>query len=72
MNQSDILLRKNLKCLSVFLASYVFGASGKLMVELCTIGYLLGTCIAFHVVVGDIGPLIVSKLLQIENSDTLR
>lgn len=54
------------------MALHVFGPSGKLMVELCTIGYLMGTCVAYFVVVGDIGPRIISKTLDIAQTDTLR
>lgn len=55
-----------------FLAFHAFGFSGKMMVEFCIIGYLMGTCIAYFVVVGDLGPQIVSKLFNLNNSDTLR
>ncbi|XP_055311393.1 putative sodium-coupled neutral amino acid transporter 10 [Sitodiplosis mosellana] len=60
--------RKNFE----FLASYIFGSSGKLMVELCVIGYLMGTCITYFVVVGDLGPQIVAKLFNINHTDSLR
>lgn len=50
----------------------MFGSSGKLLVELCTIGYLLGTCVAYFVVVGDIGPQIIVERLAMENSNVLR
>lgn len=46
---------------------HAFGTSGKLLVELCIIGYLLGTCITYFVVVGDLGPQIVKKMLSLEN-----
>lgn len=55
-----------------FLASYIFGSSGKLMVELCVIGYLMGTCITYFVVVGDLGPQIVAKLFNVNHTDSLR
>lgn len=54
------------------MALHVFGASGKLMVELCTIGYLMGTCVAYFVVVGDLGPQIVSKTLDMERTESMR
>lgn len=54
------------------MALHVFGPSGKLMVELCTIGYMMGTCVAYFVVVGDLGPQIISKMLDIAHTDTLR
>ncbi|XP_055387430.1 putative sodium-coupled neutral amino acid transporter 10 [Condylostylus longicornis] len=55
-----------------FLGFYAFGSSGKLMVELCIIGYLIGTCIAYFVVVGDLGPRIIAKILDLNESDNLR
>uniref|UniRef100_A0A1I8PLK5 Amino acid transporter transmembrane domain-containing protein n=2 Tax=Stomoxys calcitrans TaxID=35570 RepID=A0A1I8PLK5_STOCA len=49
------------------LGFHAFGTSGKLLAELCIIGYLLGTCITYFVVVGDLGPQIVKKMLSLEN-----
>ncbi|XP_017867045.1 PREDICTED: putative sodium-coupled neutral amino acid transporter 10 [Drosophila arizonae] len=48
------------------LGLHAFGTSGKLLAELCIIGYLIGTCITYFVVVGDLGPQIVAKLLGLE------
>ncbi|KOB65670.1 Uncharacterized protein OBRU01_19477 [Operophtera brumata] len=50
---------------------HVFGSAGKLAVELGIIGFLMGTCIAYFVVVGDLGPQIVSKMFNINQSDIL-
>ncbi|XP_022230159.2 putative sodium-coupled neutral amino acid transporter 10 [Drosophila obscura] len=47
------------------LGLHAFGASGKLLVELCIIGYLIGTCITYFVVVGDLGPQIIAKLFTL-------
>ncbi|VVC98056.1 unnamed protein product [Leptidea sinapis] len=55
-----------------FLAFHVFGPSGKLAVEVGIIGFLMGTCIAYFVVVGDLGPQIIAKMLNINQSDILR
>ncbi|PSN56880.1 hypothetical protein C0J52_00653 [Blattella germanica] len=55
-----------------FLAFHTFGPHGKTIVELFIIGFLMGTCIAFFVVVGDLGPAIIAKLFQIENTASLR
>lgn len=51
---------------------HLFGPAGKLLVELCTIGFLLGTCVAYYVVVGDIGPQIIVKQLGLESTESLR
>ncbi|XP_068144516.1 LOW QUALITY PROTEIN: putative sodium-coupled neutral amino acid transporter 10 [Drosophila tropicalis] len=48
------------------LGLHAFGTSGKLLVELCIIGYLIGTCITYFVVVGDLGPQIVAKIFNID------
>ncbi|KAM3960715.1 uncharacterized protein ACR2FA_005152 [Aphomia sociella] len=55
-----------------FLAFHVFGSAGKLAVEVGIIGFLMGTCIAYFVVVGDLGPQIIAKLFNINQSDILR
>lgn len=55
-----------------FLALHVFGRAGKLAVELSIMGLLLGTCIAFYVVIGDLGPAILSKMFNMENTPNLR
>ncbi|XP_059478045.1 putative sodium-coupled neutral amino acid transporter 10 isoform X2 [Neocloeon triangulifer] len=55
-----------------FLAFHTFGPTGKLVVELSIIGFLLGTCIAFFVVIGDLGPDILAKAFNLENSPKLR
>ncbi|CAH0398629.1 unnamed protein product [Chilo suppressalis] len=55
-----------------FLAFHVFGSAGKFGVEVGIIGFLMGTCIAYFVVVGDLGPQIISKMFNINQSDMLR
>ncbi|CRK94325.1 CLUMA_CG007839, isoform A [Clunio marinus] len=49
------------------LGFHMFGQTGKTMVELSCIGFLMGTCIAFHVVIGDLSPIIVSKIFNIQS-----
>ncbi|XP_017040864.1 putative sodium-coupled neutral amino acid transporter 10 [Drosophila ficusphila] len=53
------------------LGLHAFGASGKLLVELCIIGYLIGTCITYFVVVGDLGPQIIAKIFALNVADHL-
>ncbi|KAF4528647.1 hypothetical protein B566_EDAN017224 [Ephemera danica] len=55
-----------------FLAFHTFGPTGKLAVELSIIGFLLGTCIAFFVVMGDLGPDILTKSFGFKHSEHLR
>ncbi|XP_075225686.1 putative sodium-coupled neutral amino acid transporter 10 [Lycorma delicatula] len=55
-----------------FLAFHAFGPTGKLFVELGIIGFMLGTCIAFFVVMGDLGPVIIGPALNIDSFSTLR
>ena len=54
------------------LANQVFGPAGKLAVEVCVIGFLAGTCIAFFVVIGDLAPPIVANIVGIQATDQLR
>ncbi|KAI0221576.1 hypothetical protein LSAT2_027112 [Lamellibrachia satsuma] len=55
-----------------FLAFHSFGSAGKLAVEFSIIGLLIGTCIAFYVIIGDLGPAIISKMTGLENTSGLR
>ncbi|XP_045766393.1 putative sodium-coupled neutral amino acid transporter 10 [Maniola jurtina] len=55
-----------------FLAFHIFGPAGKMAVEMGIIGFLMGTCIAYFVVVGDLGPQIIAKMFNINQSDILR
>lgn len=54
------------------LAFDVFGSSGKTVVEISILLFLIGTCIAFFVIVGDIGPSLVAHILNIDNGPHLR
>lgn len=42
------------------------------MIELCSIGFLLGSCITYFVVIGDLGPQILSKIFGFNQTDSLR
>lgn len=53
------------------LAFHAMGHMGKFFVELFIIGFLVGTCIAFFVVMGDLGPQIVGKMLD-KNPEDIR
>lgn len=44
------------------LAYDVMGPFGKLWIEVCIIGYNMGCCIAYLVVLGDLGPEILNKI----------
>ncbi|CAL1679531.1 unnamed protein product [Lasius platythorax] len=46
------------------LAFHAFGHMGKFLAELLIIGFMLGTCIAYFVVVGDLGPQIITKMMD--------
>ncbi|XP_011882424.1 PREDICTED: putative sodium-coupled neutral amino acid transporter 10 [Vollenhovia emeryi] len=51
------------------LAFHAFGHMGKFLAELFIIGFMLGTCIAYYVVVGDLGPQIISKMMSKSPAD---
>lgn len=50
----------------------VLGSTGRLLVELGLIGFLLGTCVAYFIMIGDIAPKILIELLNIEDHKHLR
>ncbi|XP_033108026.1 putative sodium-coupled neutral amino acid transporter 10 [Anneissia japonica] len=54
------------------LAYHVLGGTGKMAVELCIIGLLFCSCVSFFIIIGDLGPAIISKWFAIENTWTLR
>lgn len=54
------------------LAFHAFGPLGKFAVEIGLIGFLIGTCIAFFVVMGDLGPQIVAQLSETSATSQLR
>lgn len=45
-----------------FLAFHTYGPTGKLVVEIGVLGFLLGSCVAFFVVMGDLAPPLASDL----------
>ena len=55
-----------------FLAFHTFGSPGKLAVEVSMIGFMMGTCTAFFVVVGDLAPPIVANIAGLTEDDNLR
>lgn len=55
-----------------FTAFQTFGTPGKLAVEVCMILFVMGTCIAFFVVMGDLAPPIIANLAGMESSEELR
>lgn len=54
------------------LGFHVGGFLGKLIVEMSLIGYLVGTAIAWFVIIGDVSPAVVSSLFGIEKTWGLR
>ncbi|CAG2250383.1 SLC38A10 [Mytilus edulis] len=51
---------------------YTHGSPGKVAVEIGMIGLQMGTLVAQVVIIGDLGPAIISKFTGIENSSSLR
>uniref|UniRef100_A0A915PKD4 Amino acid transporter transmembrane domain-containing protein n=1 Tax=Setaria digitata TaxID=48799 RepID=A0A915PKD4_9BILA len=48
------------------MASYAFGSSGKCLVELLMILFLMSSVVSFMVVIGDIGPHVLADYLELQ------
>ncbi|RWS17677.1 putative sodium-coupled neutral amino acid transporter 10-like protein [Dinothrombium tinctorium] len=54
------------------LAYQTYGTFGKFLVEFGVLGFLLGSCVAFFVVIGDLGSSLIAELFSIPNGPHLR
>jgi len=50
----------------------VLGSTGRLMVEIGLIGFLLGTCVAYFIMIGDLAPKVIAELFDFKYNRHLR
>jgi len=50
----------------------VLGPTGRFLVELGLIGFLLGTCVAYFIMIGDLAPVILADLFDIKLNNEIR
>lgn len=68
LKSAFISRRRNLE----LMVQDVLGPKGRVMVELGMIGFLLGTCVAYFIMIGDLAPRIVAEFAEVEPTRNLR
>lgn len=68
LKSAFLLRRRNFE----LIVQDVLGPGGRIMAEVGLIGFLLGTCVAYFIMIGDLAPKIMVELLNIDTDYNLR
>lgn len=71
----DLLLKSALiskRCSFELIVQDILGSFGRLLVEVGLIGFLLGTCVAYFIMIGDLAPRLLVDIFDLKYDKNLR